>query len=64
MNHKGLPCVVLERKGIYKLCQEGDCDLCNISREKDRLTEKQLDDLKSMREAYKGRNIRGVNYGH
>ena len=55
MNYKGLPCPIRERQRLYILCQEGDCSLCNISKEQDRLTEKQLDDLKSIREAYKGR---------
>jgi len=55
MNHKGQPCSVRERQGKYKLCQEGECELCNISIEMYTIGEKQLDHLRAMKEAYKGR---------
>jgi len=51
MNYKGKPCPIKEQQGIYLLCQEGDCSNCYINIELDKQTQKQLADIRTMRES-------------
>ena len=53
MSYKGQSCPIKARQNIYLFCQEGDCSICYINTVQSRQTQKQLSDLKAMREAYR-----------